>query len=98
MKIKDEMFNEIYEIVEGVLTSRNVSNIKRAKIYIDVCHEKFGMKQNLSEVGNYHIFYLNNEPDRTHKIDLSLAPKFENRTDFIKWTKNEITQVIENLK
>lgn len=98
MKIKDDMFNEIYENVDEVLTSRNVSNIQKAKMYIDTCHEKFGMKQNLSEVGDSHIFYLNNEPDRIQKIDLSSAPKFENRTDFIDWVKNEITQVIENLK
>lgn len=98
MKINDGMLNEIYERVDDVLTSKNVSNACKVRTYVDQCHNDFKMNYNLSEVENTPVFYLNNEPDKIYKIDLSLAPNYENRIEFIKWAKNEIFQVIDYFK
>ncbi|MDQ9019898.1 hypothetical protein RFI02_02130 [Acinetobacter sichuanensis] len=98
VKINDSAFNNIYDSVSGFLISESGSNTKKAKMYIDACHEKFKMKQNLSLIESSFIFYLDSEPNRTYKIDLFLAPQFENKVDFIGWAKNEISRVIEILK
>lgn len=98
MKINDGMFNKIYEIVDDVLASKNVSNTCKVRTYVDQCHNDFKMNYNLSIVENNPVFYLNNEPDKIYKIDVSLAPNYENRIEFIKWAKNEIVQMIDCLK